>query len=372
MEILEVESSSDLTSFIKLPFALFRGDPHWVPPLISERRGFLNQKTNPFFRAAKARFFLARRQGRYVGRIATCINFNHNEFHQDKTGFFGFFDCIDDYSVAELLFKVAMIKVKAEGMEQMIGPANFSTNHEVGLLIEGFDSPPMVMMPYNKTYYPQFAERFGLRKVKDLIAFRIFAGSEFDPRMIRMAEHIRSRNAVHLRNLEMKDFDAEIERINEIYNSAWAKNWGFVPMSRDEFRHMAKEMKPIVDPDIVYIAEVNGQPVGFSLTLPNINQALKYLNGRLFPLGLFKLLWHTKIKNKIDSARVITLGIIPEYQKRGLDTLFYLDTIRTAAGKGYKWGELSWILEDNFPMVRAGELMGAEVYKKYRMYGMQV
>jgi GNAT superfamily N-acetyltransferase len=372
IKLLEVENSSDLNRFIKLPFSIYKDDPNWVPPLISERKGFFDKSKNPFFRAAKTRLFLARKNGEYVGRIATCINYNHNEYHQEKTGFFGFFDVIEDYEVARVLFKVALITLKAEGMEQIIGPANFSTNHEVGMLIEGYDFPPAVMMTYNKPYYNDFAERSGLRKARDLLAFRIFRNTEMDPRLIRMSERIRTREEINLRTLNMKEYDAEVERINEIYNKAWSKNWGFVPMSKEEFRYAARDMKQIVDPDMVLIAEVQGRPVGFCLSLPNINQALKYTNGRLFPTGLIKLLWHTKIKNKVDSVRIITLGIIPEYQKRGIDTLFYLETFRVGPTRGYNWGEMSWILEDNFAMVRAAELMGTKVYKRYRMYGMRV
>ena len=372
IELLEVENSSDLNRFIKLPFSIYKDDPNWVPPLISERKEFFDKSKNPFFRAAKTRLFLARKNGEYVGRIATCINYNHNEYHQEKTGFFGFFDVIEDYDVARVLFKVAFITLKAEGMEQMIGPANFSTNHEVGMLIEGYNFPPAVMMTYNKPYYNDFAEKFGLRKARDLLAFRIFQNTEMDPRLIRISERIKAKEGISLRTLNMKDYDAEVERINEIYNKAWSKNWGFIPMSKEEFRYAARDMKQIIDPDMVYIAEVQGKPVGFSLSLPDINQALKYANGRLFPTGLIKLLWHTKIKNKIDSVRIVTLGIVPEYQKRGIDTLFYLETFRVGPTRGYVWGEMSWILEDNFAMVRASELMGAKIYKRYRMYGMRV
>lgn len=372
IDLLEVEGASDLNEFIKVPFAIYKNDPHWVPPLISERKEFFDRRKNPFYRAAKTRLFLARKRGRYVGRIATCINFNHNEYHQEKVGFFGFFDVIDDYEIADLLFRVALITIKAEGMERMIGPANFSTNHEVGMLVDGYDSPPVIMMTYNKPYYNDFAERFGFKKVKDLVAYYIDQKADIDPRLRRVADRVRTKEDVVFRSLNMKEFDAEVNRLNDVYNQAWSKNWGFVPMSNEEFRHMAKDMKQIVDPDLVFIAEVNGKPVGFSLTLPNINQALKYTNGHLFPTGLFKLLWHTKVKNKVDSIRIITMGIVPEYQKRGLDTLFYLETFDVGSAKGFQWGEMSWVLEDNVLMTRALEYMGGRPYKRYRMYGMQV
>jgi hypothetical protein len=372
IELCEVENSSDLNHFIKLPFAIYRDDPQWVPPLISERKAFFDRKKNPFYRAAKTRLFLARQKGRYVGRIATCINYNHNEYHQEKVGFFGFFDVINDYEIADVLLRVALITIKAEGMERMIGPANFSTNHEVGMLIEGYDRPPVIMMTYNKPYYNDFAEKFGLKKAKDLLAVRVDHEAQIDPRLKRVAERIREREGIVFRTLNMKDFDGEVDRLLDVYNKAWEKNWGFVPMSKDEFRHMAADMRQIVDPDVVFIAEVDGKPVGFILSLPNINQALIYTNGRLFPSGLIKLLWHTKVKNKVDSVRILTMGIIPEYRKRGLDNLFYLEMFKAGAVKGYDWGEMGWILEDNVMMLRAAENMGGKPYKRYRMYEMQV
>lgn len=372
IELLEVASSGDLKKFIKLPFAIYKNDPNWVPPLISERKAFFDRRKNPFYRSAKVRLFMARKNDQFLGRIATCINYSYNEYHQDKIGFFGFFDFFEDYDVAALLLKVAMLTLKADGMEKMVGPANFSTNHEVGMLIEGYDSPPVLMMTYNKPYYNDFAERFGLKKAKDLIAYRIDRQTAIDPRLRRVADRVRAKEGVVFRSLNIRDFDAEVERLNDVYNQAWSKNWGFVPMSREEFRYIARNMKQIVDPDLVFIAQVDGKPVGFSLTLPNINQAMIFTDGRLFPTGLIKLLWHTKVKSKIDSVRIITMGIIPEYQKRGLDTLFYVETFDVGSSKGYQWGEMSWVLEDNVLMNKAIEYLGGVAYKKYRMYEMRV
>lgn len=372
LELVEIESRGDLAKFIKFPFSLYANDPNWVPPLISERKAFFDKKKNPFYRAAKTRLFLARKRRSVVGRIAICVNYKHNEFHQEKTGFFGFFDVIDDYEVAELLLKSALIMLKGEGMERMVGPANFSTNHEVGMLIEGYDSPPVVMMTYNKPYYNDFCERFGLKKEKDLLAYRIDEQAQIDPRLAKICERLKTREGITLRTLNVWRYDHEIDIIHDIYNRAWSYNWGFVPMSKEEFQHLAKDMKQIVDPEMVFIAEVNGVPVGFCLSLPDINKALKYANGRLFPTGLLKILWHTKVKNKIDSVRVITLGLVPEYQKRGLDALFYLETFKVGPTRGYFWGELSWMLEDNELILRALNHLGAKPYKRYRMYGMRV
>ncbi|MGD8922937.1 MAG: N-acetyltransferase, partial [Candidatus Zixiibacteriota bacterium] len=344
VEVVEVESRGQKKQFIKYPYRLYKDDPNYVPPLLVERYEFFDKKRNPFYRGAKTRLFLAMRDGEVCGRIATCINYKHNQYHEERTGFFGFFDTPDDYEIASKLLKVAMITLKTDGMDRMRGPMNFSTNHEIGFLVEGFDSPPVVMMTYNRPYQPKFAERFGLKKVMDLLAYKISEENPISERVITLVEKLRRRGNITIRKINMKDFDNEVRRIREIYNAAWSMNWGFVPMDEAEFFYLAKDLKQIVDPDFVLIAEHEGKPVAFSLSLPNINQALIRLNGRLFPFGLLKLLWHTKIFSKINSVRIITMGVIPEYQKRGIDMMMYIETFTTGVGKGY-WGEISWVLE---------------------------
>lgn len=367
IEVVEVESSAQLKAFIKYPNRLYREDPNYVTPLITERLDFFDREKNPFFRTSKTKLFLAMRNGQIEGRIATCINYDHDEYHGEKIGFFGFFDCPDNEEIAALLLKVAMIWLKKEGAEKMRGPASFSTNHECGFLVEGFDSPPMVMMTYNRPYLPRLAEKSGFKKAMDLLAYRIDRNAPLMERFEKVTKRIAQRTKVNIRNLRLSDFNKEIERIHMVYNKAWEQNWGFVPMSRDEFFYMARNMKQIVDPELIYIAEHEGEVVGFSLALPNINQALIHLKGRLFPTGLMKLLWHTKIRNKIDTARVITLGIVPEFQKRGIDALMYVRHFIDGPPKGYKWAEMSWILETNELMRSALEQMGATVYKRYRL-----
>jgi GNAT superfamily N-acetyltransferase len=305
-----------------------------------------------------------------VGRIATCINYRHNQFHEEQTGFFGFFDVPDDYDIARKLLKVAMITLKKEGMERMRGPANFSTNHEVGFLVDGFDIPPCVMMTYNKPYLPRLAEKFGLKKCMDLLAFIITKEQGIDERINRVVEKLQQRSEIKLRSINMSDFDNEVRRLLQVYNAAWERNWGFVPMQEDEFFHQAKDLKQIVEPELVLIAEHKGEPVAFSLALPDINQALVHLNGRLFPLGLLKLLWHTKIVNKVKTVRMITMGVVPKFQKRGVDSMLYVETFKRAAAKGYTTAELSWTLETNDLMIRASKQMGAQPYKKYRIMEM--
>jgi hypothetical protein len=368
IEVKEVVTSSGMNQFIKCPWKLYRDNPCWVPPLISAQRELLDRRRNPFFRYASVRFFTAQHDGRTVGRIAAIINRTHNSFHEEKTGFFGFFESIPEYSVARKLLKVAMIHLKAEGMERMRGPVNLSTNYEVGALTNAFDLAPVVGMIYNPEYYLEYYERFGFKKVKDLYAYKMTAENTPPERLVRIAEAVRQKENVTVRNLNLRHFKSEAKIINKIYNAAWSRNWGFVPVSEDEFQHIAKDMKSLVDPDLVFIAEVDGNPIGFSLALPNAYQVLPYANGRLFPFGLLKILWHTKVRNKIDSARIITMGIEHDYQKRGIDSIFYIETFNRGVAKGYKWGELSWILEDNVLMNRVATMLGTERYKTYRIY----
>jgi len=370
IEVVEVESASQLRRFIAYPNELYKDDPNYVAPLTSERLEFFDFKKNPFYRSAKAKLFLARQNGQIAGRIATCVNFNHNEFHGEQAGFFGFFDCPDNYEIASMLLKVAMITLKREGMEKMRGPMSFSTNHECGFLIEGFDSPPVVMMPYNQPYLPKLAERFGLKKAMDLLAYKLISDEPIPERIQTVADRMRRRAGITLRSINMSDFDNEAQRINSIYRDAWEKNWGFVPMTEKEFFHMARQLKQIIDPNLVIIAEHEGKPVAFSLAVPDVNQALIHLNGKLLPLGLLKLLWHTKIRNKIDGARIIMLGVMPRFQKRGIDSMLYVSTYQRGVERGYTWAELSWILETNDLMRRGAEQLGAKMYKRYRIVEM--
>jgi GNAT superfamily N-acetyltransferase len=366
------ETKSDLMQFIRLPWRIYKDDPHWVAPLLVERKEFLDEKKNPFFEHAEVVFYLAQRNGKAVGRIAGIVNHNHIKYHQEKVGFFGLFECVNDCEVAKALLDRVRDWLKAKGMEIMRGPANFSSNEEWGFLLEGFDSRPVIMMTYNPPYYPEFAESYGMVKAKDLYAYFIDETSPPPERVVRMAESIRKKQRVRIRNINMKEFETEVGGIKEIYNSAWSKNWGFVPMTDREFDHLAKSLKQIVDPHMIFLAEVGGKPAGFSLALPDFNQVLARLNGRLFPFGIFKLLWHAKIRRKIDGVRIITMGVVPEFQKRGIDTVFYVETFNVGVRRGYSWAEMSWVLEDNTLMNRVLELLGARLYKKYRIYEIKI
>lgn len=366
MTISEVTTKKDLHRFIRFPYELYKDNPNWVPPLIIEREEFFNPKKNPFYEHGEVKLFLALDPyGKPVGRISAHLNFNHNDFYKDKTGFLGFFECIENYDAAESLFSAAASWLKSKGMETMRGPMNFSTNEECGLLIKGFDSPPVLMMTYNPAYYIDFFEKFGLNKAMDLIAY-FFPFKEVPPYITKAAERILKRNNnVVIRTINMKKFWDEVEIFKKIYNSAWESNWGFVPLTDKEIVKMAKDFKMIMDNDLIMIAEVNGKPAGFSLILPDYNMVLKKTNGRLFPSGIFKLLFG---KKKIDTVRVLTMGVIEECRNLGIDILFYYYSFINGVKHGYNKAEFSWILEDNTMMNRILLRMGADPYKTYRIY----
>ena len=365
MNIKEVKTKSDLNKFIKLPWTIYKNDINWVPPLISYMKSTFNPNKNPYFKHSEVQFFLAMKNDNIVGRIAAHINRNHNKFHNDKVGFFGFFECIPDYDIARAIFDKACKWLKNRGMEIIRGPMNFSTNDELGLLIKDFNVPPMVMMTYNPQYYISFFEKYGFKKEKDLYAYYIDLHEKMPERFERIMKRIKERKKFTLRKLNPKKMEQEVALIFQVYNQAWQYNWGFVPMDDDEFKHMAKNLKQIIDFDLVYIAEIDNKPVGFSLTLPDVNQALIKINGRLLPFGWLKLLLVSK---QIDRVRTITLGVIQKYKNLGIDLAFYYESIKNAIKKGCARGEMSWVLEDNIKMRRPLERIGAEIYKIYRIY----
>ncbi len=366
--MIEVKQVTKLREFIRFPWKVYKSDPNWVPPLLMERTEFLDPKKNPFFDHAEVAHFMAYENGVAQGRISAIINHAHNVFHEDIIGFFGMFECMENYPAAEALLNAARNFVKSKGMDTFRGPVNLSTNDDCGLLIDSFDQPAQIMMTYNPSYYIKFFEQFGLQKSKDLLAYRIDVPKEAPERLKRGAELITKRGGFTVRCANMKDFKGEVARIKEIYNDAWERNWGFIPMTDREFDHLGAQLKQILDPDFLFIAEKNGEPIGFSLVIPNINEALqKIKNGRLLPFGLITLLLNTR-SGAIKSLRVITLGLKKNYRSFGIDAVFYYKCFETAMRKNYKWAEMSWILEDNMAMNRPLENMGAKVYKRYRLY----
>lgn len=376
IQIQAVESKKDWDAFIGMVWDIYGDDPIWVPPLRIAVRDALDPKKNPFFEHARMLPLIAveRTNGRerVVGRVVAVVDDNHNHYHQEQAAFFGFFECIDRQDVADALFEKVTSWAKAQGMTLLRGPINLSTNHECGLLVEGFENPPSVMMTYNPRYYEALLANLGFTKAKDLFAWELESKSDFSERLVKHANRLKEQGQVTFRSVDMKRFDQEVELILEIYNDAWEKNWGFVPMNPAEFRHMAKDMKAVVDPSLLLIAEVKGKPVGFSLTLPDVYQAqAKVRDGKLLPFGLAKLLWNLKgpgKKKTIDRLRILTLGVKRAYREAGIGPLLYMEYLRIARETGIRCGEASWILEDNVPMNRAIENMKGKRTKVYRIY----
>jgi GNAT superfamily N-acetyltransferase len=367
IEIKPVNTKSDLMKFIKLPWKIYEDDPNWVPHLIMERKKFFDKNKNPFFKNNPTQFYLAYRNGELVGRIGAILNKQHNEFHKDKTGFFGFLECVDDIEISKALLDTAKIWLKERGCDLIMGPMNPSTNDECGFLVKGFDKPPYFMMTHTKKYYIDHMEKQGFEKAKDLLAYEIsYDNLSHNPKLERVAKIIQKKYPVTIRKVNMKRFNEELELVREVYNDAWSRNWGFVPMTREEFNFVANDFKQIIDPNVVFIGEFKGEPIGFMLALPDYNQVfIKIRNGRLFPTGIFKFLYY---KSKINRLRVITLGIKQKYQPLGLGALFYQAIIENAKPNGYYGAEMSWVLEDNELMVKAAELLGGYVHKVYRIY----
>ena len=371
VHVRPVESKKDLDRFIKFPFRLYRDNPYWVPPLISERKEFFDPQRNPFYQHADVQLFLAERAGEVVGTIAGIINHTHNRVYEEKIAFWGIFETVEDYTVAEALFSAVSAWGKAAGMDILRGPMNMAFHHEFGLLIDAFDKRPVVATTYNPPYYAEFVEQFGFVKVKDHYAYyldvspHISGRSSIPEKLVRVAEHARRRAGVTIRKANLDDWENELSRAYDVFNLAWRDNWGAAPVSREEALHLIKSLKPFLDPDFVYIAEKDGKFVGVSLSLADINQPLYHIKGRLFPFGWIKFLYY---RRRIDTVRVFIMGVVKEYRSAGLDAVFYLETAQAAFRKNLPNVEMSLILEDNEMMRRIIENFGGHIYKTYRMY----
>jgi len=366
VEIITVNSKSDLNKFLKFPWLIYKDNPNWVPPLLYDIKKVLNKKKNPFFKHADMELFFAVKEGSVVGRIAAIKNDLHNKEHNDKVGFFGFFECINDQGVANKLFDTAAQWISEKELTAMRGPANPSVNDVYGLLIDGFDDPPRILMPYNPKYYMDLMDNYGFQKAKDLYAWKISKEKmETNDKIKRVADIALRRSKATIRPLNMKDFNNELEKVKFVYNKAWEPNWGFVPLTDEEIDALAADLKPLVDPNLVLFLEIENKTVGFALTMPDYNFIFKEMNGRLFPFNFIKLF--TKRKT-IPWARILILGVIPEFQKRGLDAALYYEIMVRAEKRNIVRGEASWILEDNDMMNRGAETMRGDLYKKYRVY----
>ncbi|HUL37666.1 MAG TPA: N-acetyltransferase [Thermodesulfobacteriota bacterium] len=367
LQIQEVKKQKDLTAFVRLPREIYGGDLHWISPLDKDTLLKLSP-THPFRSHSEMILFLAHREGKPVGRIAGIIDRHYVEFHQERTGFFGFFESLPDPEIARALLSKVAGWLKDRGMEKMAGPMNPSTNDECGLLIEGFDDAPCLMMPYNPRRYASIVENFGLKKKMDLYAYLLEESSFRLERLDRITERLKKREPrIRVRPLNLRDFDNELSIIKQIYNQAWVKNWGFVPMTDEEINLLAKQLRPLAVPELVLFAYWEDEPVGFSVSLPDFNLVLKQLNGKIGLSGVLKFLYYSR---KIKKIRVMLLGVKQLFQKKGVEGLLYVETFRNGIKKGYQQAECSWILEENVLMQHGIEAMGGKRYKTYRIYEM--
>jgi GNAT superfamily N-acetyltransferase len=367
VDVRPVQGRRDLERFIRLPFRLYRNEPLWVPPLLWERRQFLNRRKNPFFRHAEAEYFLARRDGRVVGRITAQVDRHLNEFQQNAWGLFGFFECEDDQEAATALLEAAASWLRERGRDRIVGPMDFTTNDECGVLVDGWRHPPIILTNWTHPYYPQLIEGAGLAKAMDTYMWGLYVDKRENVHQAiwDMADKVETEHGIIARHFRRKDLDAEVNRFLEIYNAAWQRNWGFVPLTDEEVRHYAKQLRPLLDENWAMVAEKDGETVGAALTLPDWNQVFKKMNGRLFPIGWAKFLLG---RRKIDRVRVFALGVKREFQHTGVAAKLYQMHFDSAERTPQKGGEMGWILETNKPMNRAMEGMGGEIVRTYRMY----
>lgn len=369
IEVTRVRSSAERDAFIKFPWRIYANDPVWVPPLLLERKEFLNREKHPFYEHGDAALFLARAGGEIVGRIMASDDPKYNALHQSNVGFFGMFESIDDQEVANALLEAAADWLRQLGRDAIIGPIDYSIFYLCGVLIEGFQFPPMILTAHNPPYYAGLIERAGFEKEIDLFGWWFADPSDAAKRLRRLAGALEKRREITLRQGDLRNLAAEARKLLEIYHQAWAKNWGFVQFTEKEFEHMTHELKPILMPDFVWVAEIKGEPVGFLLCVPDINVALKQINGRLttfgLPIGLAKLLYH---KSRIKTVRLVAMGVVPEHRRHGVAELLVLRIIEEAMIKRGFVGEASLILENNRMMNRFLEAIGAEKYKTYRIY----
>jgi len=367
--VIFVSEKRELKQFIEFPYKHYKDDKHWIAPLILQQKELLDFEKNPFFKDAEVALFLAEFNGRLAGRIAAIHNKGYNRFTNSNSGFFGFFECIDNQSVANLLFKVAGDWLTEKGITEIYGPMSPNMMAEMGILVEGFEYYPAFLMPYNKPYYESLIKNAGYDKHIDLLAYRITSESVQLDRAMRAEEIVRRRLPnLKIREVNLRKFKSEIVIIHDIFNKAWARNWGFAPLTVDEFEYLVKDMKFMIDTDFAHVAEIDGMPVAFSISLPDINVILKKMDGRLLPTGIFKLLYY---KGKIRQVRSALMGVIPEWQGYGIDAVIHQQGIINGLKRGFKNSEMSWLLETNTSMINVAERMGAVLEKRYRIYKKQ-
>jgi GNAT superfamily N-acetyltransferase len=371
LTIRPVRTRRELKRFVRVPFRLHRESEQWVPPLVFERMQFLDRRKNPWFEHGEAEFFLAERDGEPVGRTSAHVDSRWDSYQGGNDAMFGFFETAEDPEVVRALFGAAEEWARDKGRERILGPMDFTTNDEIGILIEGFERQPMILEPWHPPYYQRLIEADGFAKAMDVLMWelrmgQLKEGERVDPSIHAAAEKALHDEGITIRNMRKRDMAAEVRRFMDVYNEAWGDNWGFVPITDAEVEFQAKNLKQVLDEEWTFMAEKDGEVVGAALTLPDINQVMAGLNGRLLPFGWAKFLLG---KRKIDRLRVFALGVKHDYRHTGVAAGLYLEHIKMAAlPDKIHWGEMGWILETNKPMNRAMEGMGGKIVKKYRLY----
>jgi Acetyltransferase (GNAT) family len=367
VQIVPIETGADMRRFIGFPYELYRRDPYWVAPLRAEQKELLDTSKHPFWKRAELCCFLAVVNGNVCGRIAAIDDRAHNQATGDSLGIFGFFESIESEPVACALFQAAKLWLAKRGLRTLRGPLSPSINYECGILAHGFDSSPCVMMTYNPPYYARLIEQSGLKKAKDLFAFRLKLDETYAARRARLDRAVRvlSTPSVRIRPIRPDRFDEEVELIWNLHSSAWRQNWGASPFSRPEIHFLARQLKSLLNPELALFAEAGDEAIGFGLCIPNMNEALKHAQGSLFPFGLAKILY---FKSKIRALRVLALGVADGYRDSGVAPQLYARLVQAGLNLGYREAECSWVVEDNVAMLRSLQFLGAECYKTYRVY----
>jgi GNAT superfamily N-acetyltransferase len=371
LRVTPVDQEDDRLAFLTFPWRVYRDDPYWVPPLLSERKAFTNPHKHPFFQHGRVQQFLARRGDEIVGTVAAFTNDLYNQVHGSNVGWFGFFEVLPDAEAAAALLETAAEWARRAGHDRLLGPAQYSTNDEIGLLVDGFDDPPRILMTYNPRRYLDYLEAAGFAKAMDMLAYRADLAHITTGKAQRVVEKLKARRGFTVRSIRMKDFDQEVERVKAVYNRSWELNWGFVPMTDAEVGLMGEQLKQLIDPELVAMAEDDGRVVGFGLTLPDLSEPLRLAYPRPGEPELWtmvKLLWHWKVRRRVHWIRAFALGVLPEYRGSGVDAMLYMHTAERALRRGYRAVEMSWLLESNEMVLRSAEFLGGSRYKTYRVY----
>jgi GNAT superfamily N-acetyltransferase len=367
VQVEPVAGARQRREFIHLPWPLYRDDPHWVPPLISDQTAYLDPRRGPFYEHGEVQLFLARRAGRAAGRISAHVNQLYDRMYQDGAGFFGFFECEDDQETAHALFQAAMEFLRDRKKKKILGPMSFGVYDEIGIVVQGFDSDPYVLNSHNPPYYPRLLEEEGFRKEIDWVAYRGYTANEdkVSQRLFRVREQVLKRQDFRLRQIDLRRVDREAAIIDEVFQNAWSRNWGHVPWTEREFARLKKAVKQITIPELSFVGEVGGKPVAFALSIYDANQVVKKINGRLFPFGFITFLTQMK---RTDRFRHILMGVHEDYRNRGIEIAFYASIVENARRLGFRELEMSLIVENNVSMRNSLKHFPIEIYKTYRIY----